>query len=212
MIALHPQRGAAAGGNETMNQAKTRRLTGLALLTAIVVVLQIVATYIKFGPFAITLALAPIIIGAALYGTGAGAFLGAVFGAVVLIMCIAGQDPGGYILWSANPFLTAILCLLKGAAAGFFASLVFKALEKKNPTAATVAAGVVSPVANTGIFLLGLALFFHDILVAWAGGSDLLIYVFTGLVGVNFVVELVVNLVLATVIVRIIHARKTITG
>ena len=38
---------------------KTRRLTGLALLTAIVVVLQIVASFIKFGPFSITLALAP---------------------------------------------------------------------------------------------------------------------------------------------------------
>ena len=45
---------------------KTRRLTGLALLTAIVAVLQVVATFIKFGPFPITLALAPIIIGAAL--------------------------------------------------------------------------------------------------------------------------------------------------
>ena len=69
---------------------KTRRLTGLALMTAIIVVLQVVASFVKFGPFSITLALAPIIIGAALYGAGAGAWLGAVFGVVVLIACIAG--------------------------------------------------------------------------------------------------------------------------
>ena len=45
---------------------KTRRLTGLALMTAIIVVLQVVASFVKFGPFTITLALAPILIGAAL--------------------------------------------------------------------------------------------------------------------------------------------------
>ena len=56
--------------------AKTQRLTGLALMTGTIIVLQIVASFIKFGPFTITLALAPIIIGAALYGAGAGAYLG----------------------------------------------------------------------------------------------------------------------------------------
>ena len=55
---------------------KTRRLTGLALMTAIIVVLQVVASFVKFGPFTITLALAPILIGAALYGPKAGACLG----------------------------------------------------------------------------------------------------------------------------------------
>ena len=38
---------------------KTRRLTGLALMTAIIVVLQVVASFVKFGPFTITLALQP---------------------------------------------------------------------------------------------------------------------------------------------------------
>lgn len=72
---------------------KTRRLTGLALMTAIIVVLQVVASFVKFGPFTITLALAPILIGAALYGPKAGACLGGVFGAVVLLACILGWGP-----------------------------------------------------------------------------------------------------------------------
>ena len=97
---------------------KTRRLTGLALMTAIIVVLQVVASFVKFGPFTITLALAPILIGAALYGPKAGACLGGVFGAVVLLACILGWDPGGAILWNANPFLTALVCLGKGILAG----------------------------------------------------------------------------------------------
>ena len=82
--------------------AKTQRLTGLALMTGIIIVLQIVASFIKFGPFTITLALAPIIIGAALYGAGAGAYLGGVFGVVVFIACVAGWD------------MAAIFCLPPG--------------------------------------------------------------------------------------------------
>ena len=187
---------------------KTRRLTGLALMTAIIVVLQVVASFVKFGPFSITLALAPIIIGAALYGAGAGAWLGAVFGVVVLIACVAGWDMGGNILFTANPLLTAALCIVKGAAAGFVSGLVFRGLSSRSPMGASIIAGIVCPVVNTGIFCVGLAVFFYDTLVAWAGGSDLIYYIIFGLTGVNFVLELAINLVLSTVIVRVVGARK----
>ena len=187
---------------------KTRRLTGLALMTAIIVVLQVVASFVKFGPFSITLALAPIIIGAALYGAGAGAWLGAVFGVVVLIACVAGWDQGGNILFTANPLLTAALCIVKGAAAGFVSGLVFRGLSSRSPMGASIIAGIVCPVVYTGIFCVGLAVFFYDTLVAWAGGSDLIYYIIFGLTGVNFVLELAINLVLSTVIVRVVGARK----
>ena len=187
---------------------KTRRLTGLALMTAIIVVLQVVASFVKFGPFSITLALAPIIIGAALYGAGPGAWLGAVFGVVVLIACVAGWDQGGNILFTANPLLTAALCIVKGAAAGFVSGLVFRGLSSRSPMGASIIAGIVCPVVNTGIFCVGLAVFFYDTLVAWAGGSDLIYYIIFVLTGVNFVLELAINLVLSTVIVRVVGARK----
>lgn len=189
-------------------QEKTRRLTGLALLTAIIIVLQVVASFVKFGPFSITLALAPIIIGAALYGASAGAWLGGVFGVVVFIACVAGWDVGGNILFTANPFLTCVLCIVKGALAGLVAGVVFRGLELRSPMAASIVAGIVCPVVNTGIFCLGLSLFFHDTLVAWAGGTDLIYYIIFGLTGVNFVLELAINLVLSTVIVRVVSARK----
>ena len=51
------------------------RLTSLALLAALVVVLQTVATGIKIGPVPISLTLVPIVVGAILFGQGAGAFL-----------------------------------------------------------------------------------------------------------------------------------------
>lgn len=134
---------------------KTRRLTGLALMTAIIVVLQVVASFVKFGPFTITLALAPILIGAALYGPKAGACLGGVFGAVVLLACILGWDPGGAILWNANPFLTALVCLGKGILAGLAAGLVYRAIawggkshSSGRMLGGSIAAGIVSPVVK----------------------------------------------------------------
>lgn len=188
---------------------KTRRLTGLALMTAIIVVLQVVASFVKFGPFTITLALAPIIIGAALYGAGAGAWLGAVFGVVVLIACVAGWDQGGNVLFTASPLLTAALCIVKGAAAGLVSGAVFRAIMARHyPMGAAITAGILCPVVNTGIFIVGLTLCFHDTLVAWAGGSDLMFYIITVLTGVNFVLELAINLVLSTVIVRVVKARS----
>ena len=80
--------------------SKTFTLVGLAILTAIIIVLQVVTTYFPTKPFAITLALIPIVIGSALYGAKAGAYLGAVFSVVVLIMCAAGADAGGAMVFA----------------------------------------------------------------------------------------------------------------
>ena len=187
--------------------AKTQRLTGLALMTGIIIVLQIVASFIKFGPFTITLALAPIIIGAALYGAGAGAYLGGVFGVVVFIACVAGWDMGGNILFTARPLVTLILCVVKGALAGLAAGAVYRALAQRSPMAGSILAGIMCPVVNTGIFCLGLAGFYYDTLVAWAGGTALVSYVITVLVGLNFLLEMAINLVLSSVIVRVVKAR-----
>ena len=77
------------------SNGKTRRLAGLALFTAIVVVLQLLGSFIKVGPFAVSLVLIPIVVGAAVYGVSAGAWLGFVFGVVVTIAVVTGADQGG---------------------------------------------------------------------------------------------------------------------
>ncbi|MEE0874875.1 MAG: ECF transporter S component [Ruminococcus sp.] len=196
-------------GKNKLNN-KTYRLVGLGILTAIVIVLQVIATYFPTKPFAITLALIPIVIGAAVYGSYAGAYLGAVFSAVVVIMCITGADAGGFMVWQANPVMCVILCMLKGSAAGFFAGLLYNVLSKKNVVLGTVAAAVVAPVANTGIFIIGLLIFFRDILAQWAGGTDIVFWALFIMAGWNFVTELIVNIVLIPVIIRILKAVKAI--
>ncbi len=62
-----------------MNE-KTKKIVGIGIFTAIVVVLQLLGSFIRFGTFSISLVLIPIVVGAALYGIGAGAWLGLAFG------------------------------------------------------------------------------------------------------------------------------------
>lgn len=185
---------------------KTKTVVGLGLLTAIVVVLQAMAVGIRFGVFNITLVLIPIIVGAALYGYWAGAWLGFVFGVVVLL-----TDAGAFLAVSIPG--TIITCILKGACAGLVAGYLYGVLEKKNVTLAVFVAAVVAPVVNTGIFLVGCRLFFYDTIKEWAAGAGFAsagAFMIGGLVGVNFIVELVINLVLSMAIVRIVQIGKTI--
>lgn len=196
-----------------MNNGKqnggTRRMTGLAIFTAIIVVLQVLCTFIRFGPFSITLALAPIIIGTAMYGKGAGAYLGGVFGAVVLVTGLLGWDGGTVmLLMGINPLVCVLVCLLKGVAAGFFAGLCYELIAKKNDKLGVLISGVVCPVVNTGLFIVGMLVFFFDTLSGWAGGQNLLLYIIVGLTGINFLVELAVNIVLSSGITQIIRAGK----
>ena len=106
----------------SVNTEKTRRMVGLSILTALVIVLQFVAEYIKVGATPITLTLVPIVVGSALYGVRGGAWLGGVFGVVVWLMSIANIDPTGALLWNLNPFLTTVICIGKGALAGLAAA------------------------------------------------------------------------------------------
>lgn len=183
------------------NSNKTFTVVGMGLMTAIVVVLQIFAGGIFVGEFNITLALVPIIVGAAIFGWQAGAWLGFVFGVVVLF------QPATQGFMAISIPSTIIVVLLKGALAGLVSGLVYKLVCKKNKLAAVIAAGVASPVVNTGIFALGCFTLFLPTMQAGAsaeGFTNVFAYVFLFMIGGNFFVELGINLVLASAIVVII--------
>ena len=188
---------------------KTKKLTELTMLAAIVVVLTIFSTFIKFGPFSITLALVPIIIGGVLYGAEGGALLGFVFSLVVLITGLFGWDGGTVMmLIGIRPLAAILICLLKGTLAGGVAALVYRAVAKKNGKLAVVLASIVCPVVNTGVFIAGMLLFFTSTLESWASGQGVFYFIIFGLTGINFVVELLSTLALSSVVTAIIKYRK----
>ena len=192
--------------NKASSHGKIQRMAGMSIFIAIIVVLTILCTFVRFGPFSITLALAPIIIGAALYGPGAGAILGGVFGFVVLLTGVFGWDGGTVMyLMSLNALACVLICIGKGAAAGWISGLVYRLIAKKNIHLGVVVAAIVCPIVNTGIFIIGMMLFYMSTLESWAGGQAVIYYAIFGLTGVNFLVELAVNLVLSSGITSIIR-------
>lgn len=190
--------------NESTAKFNVQTIVGMGVLTALVIVLQAIGSVIRFGTFSITLVLVPIIVGAALYGWKAGAWLGFVFGIMVLA-----TDAGAFL--AINIPGTIITCLLKGILAGAAAGIVYELFENKTKLGAVIGAGIVCPVVNTGVFLLGCLVFFLDTVKEWGAGAgyeNVGAFFLFGFVGLNFVIELAINLVLATAIVRILNIIK----
>ena len=183
--------------NSSRKEIKYENKHKKGLLTAVVVVLQLLGSFIHFGPFSISLVLIPIVVGASLYGVLSGAWLGLAFGITVLISGNAAA------FLAVNPGGTVVTVLLKGALAGLLAGAVYKAIEKKNKVVATIVAAIICPVVNTGIFLIGCRLFFFDTIKTWAAGTNVFVYMITGLVGFNFLFELGLNIILSPTIVKL---------
>ena len=184
----------------------------LALLTAIVVLLQIPATMIRFGMFQVSAVLVPIVIGAALINKWAGAWLGLVFGFAVLAIGIVTSDPGLIAFIAVNPAGAIFIVLIKGALAGLLAGLVYRIFQRQQKSSRTVAvvlAAATAPIVNTGVFVIGCYLFFFETIAGWAGGGgglgDVTLFIVATMIGLNFVFELGLNIVLAPVIVRLVQ-------
>lgn len=185
--------------------SKTKKIVGIGLFTAIVVALQLLGGGIKFGIFSISLVLVPIVVGAAVYGWQAGAWLGFAFGVTVLLS----GDAAAFL--AVDPLATVLVVLVKGTLCGLCSGLMYRLLAKTNRVLAVFFAAVTCPVVNTAIFLLGCQMFFLETITKWAsmyGYADAGTYMIFGLAGINFLIELVVNIVLAPVITRIINLGK----
>ena len=182
-----------------MNSQKIKRMVGIASLAAVVVVLQLIANYIPGpGGVSITLALIPLVIGAIIYGPSGGAILGVIMGGIIL------TAPSTASFLNVRPIITVILCLVKTGVAGYVSGLVFNLLKKHNLVVAVVISSILVPILNTGIFSIGCMLFYMETLTEWAGGSNAITFLFLTMIGINFIIEFVINSVLSPTILYIV--------
>ena len=186
-----------------MARFNTKKIAGLGLITAMVIVLQFVGSFIKFGPFSISLVLIPIVVGAALYGWQSGIWLGLVFGVIVLIS----GDAAAFL--TVNPLGTVVTVIIKGIAAGAASGAVYGLLKKINTYFAVAVSAIVCPLVNTGVFLIGCKLFFMPLITEWATGAGMGdrvgLWMIVGMVGLNFIFEMLVNILLSPIILRLIN-------
>ena len=178
----------------------------LALLTALVAVLAYYGGFIKIGGLAsISLTLIPVIIGATLFGPIAGAWLGAVAGVIFFI------TPDALFWFGLSIPGTVITVMIKGILSGLCAGLVYKLLAKINQYVAVLISAIVCTVVNTGIFLIGSLVFFMDTVSGGASAEGISVgaYLIVFFIGLNFVFELIANIVVSPAIVRILNVAKS---
>ena len=190
--------------NYRSNLKSIEQLVLLALFTALVAILAYLGGFIKIGGLAsISLTLIPVVLGAALCGPAAGAWLGGVSGVVFFMTADA-----AFWLGLSIPG-TIITVMVKGILAGYLAAVCYRLFAKKNRYLAVAVSAVVAPVVNTGVFILGCLVFFMDTVNAGAAGESMsaAAYLLIFFVGLNFVFELLSNIVFSPVIVRLLDIK-----
>lgn len=192
-----------------------KNIATLGVLLALVLVLQLALGTVSIGQVQLNFSLIPIVLGAILLGPIAGALLGFISGVIILAQLITVPTLFNTTLWTYNPVVTTLICLLKTTVAGGVAGILFKVVAKKSELGATfVAAGIV-PVINTGLFILGCLCMsgtigiFRDELSAIEGfenfaGMNVFVFILVGIVTFNFFLEFALNLVLAPAIHRVV--------
>ncbi|MBR4377954.1 MAG: ECF transporter S component [Bacilli bacterium] len=185
-----------------MKNDQVKKITGVAILLAIEIVLQAMGNYITPSVVSINLSLIPIALGAILYGPLAGALLGFGNGLVVLL------SPSTEAFLSYSLFGTIVVCLLKCTIAGFLAGFVYKLIAKKNTLIGSIVASLVVPVVNTGLFVLAVFTIFFGLFQPIGTTDEIMKYVFLIMIGWNFVIEFSITAILSPTIARVINIIK----
>ena len=183
----------------------TRMIATTGILVAIEIVLQVIGNYINPGFANINLSLVPIAIGAVLYGPVVGGFLGLICGVMVLVSPSTMQ-----FFMPVSPVGTILACILKTTLAGVVAGFVAKLFKQEKKVYGAIIASILVPIINTGIFAIFAVLFFKPILEGMVIASpelyaDIVIALIAGLIGINFVLEIISTTILTPSLYKIIE-------
>ena len=191
--------------------SNARYIATLAVLTALVVILQIGLGSITIGGTSFSVVLVPIVLGSLMLGATAGGFLGFVFSLIVFIYGLTGVDVFTNVMINASLPLTMLICFAKGVLAGVVPALIFGATKERNVYLAVILAALSAPVINTGLFVGGMLLFsgvYTQAMTAFYtidSSADYIYFVIMIIAGVNFLVEFAVNAILIPVIHTIVR-------
>lgn len=191
--------------NTAWSASKTRRLTLLALFSAIVVMMAVVPNvgYITINPvIGLTTLQIPVIIGAILLGPLDGAFLGLVFGVTSMIQAPFLQPATAFLF---NPFVplgnykSAIIALVPRVLIGVVAAYVFRLFNRfdKTQVIAGAAAGLAGSLTTSVLVLVGLFFFFSGSFGKTAAAA---IKVLAGIFVSNSILEMVVTAIVVSAV------------
>ena len=192
---------------------KTFTLTVTAMLMAMLIVMTFTGIgYIPINPFLkLTLMTLPVAVGAVLCGRYTGLVLGATFGLTSFATALLGMDPVGVVLlqlgWKSALFLL-IVCLVPRILCGWLPALIHEKLKNVNETFSSAVCCALVAIINTVLFLTAFWVFFsvelqtNPDVIAANGGAVTSLWVLFVAAYVNALIELGVNIVLGTAIVK----------
>lgn len=187
---------------KSFNSFTAKQIAGIAVLLALVIVLQAVGGSITIGPVSLNFTLIPIVLGGILFGAIVGGFLGFACGIVVLIQVIMGIYPIYVTMWAGDPIVVTLTCIVKTTVAGILCGWIYNLIVKKSPIVAVFVASAIVPVTNTALFIVG-CLFMTSV-HAESGSQNVLVYILVAIVTFNFFFEFLVNVIVAPALNRVI--------
>mgnify|MGYP002537404954 CR=1 FL=1 len=201
--------------NKLSSHAKTLRMVEIALLTALMLLLQLAFGSLRIGPVTLSFVLVPLVIASVFISPSAGLLIGTISGIVTFIQVLTSGDVFYTFLIATNPVATAFICVVKTALAGLLSGVVYKGVCKvsKYRSLNVILPAIICPVVNTGIFCLGMLAFFGNALqgdptFGAAASAGLISFVFIGLAGINFIYELISNVVICPIISKALYSTK----
>lgn len=193
--------------NKKINiNANLFHLTTNAILTAVIIIMSFTPIgYLKIGTVAITFITVPVAIGAIISGPISGAVLGGIFGLTSFIQCF-GIDPFGTALLNINLIYTLLMCFVPRILTGLLSGLVFKFLSKADKTnlISYVITCLSCSVMNTIFFMASLMVLFGSSdyiksIMDALGQTNVILFMFA-LVGINALIEIIVNSLISAAI------------
>ena len=182
--------------NTTTRRTKIARMTLLAMLAAVLIVLAYVNIPMPMG-LSITFNMIPVAIAVMAMGLPGGVIIGGAFGLISFLQCfgICGSSALGAALVNVSPFLMFVQRFVSRVLVGVLAAVVYRAMCKtKAPLYIRgVVTGFSAAFFNTLFFMSLLVLFFGSTekLAGPIAEKGVLMYIITS-VGINAVVEMVV--------------------
>ena len=187
----------------------TKNVVSLAVLVALLVVLNLLSTVFKVITN-VNLTLIPIVLGALILGVRGGVSLGLISGLMTFVFGVVGVDPFTNILFVNSPVLTFLTCVVKITVAGGLAGWIYEIISKKNKYVATFVASALVPIVNTIIFILGGLAMYNTIASNFS--EDVLYFLVIACAGINFLIELGINLLVAPAIFSVVKVIDKTSG
>ncbi|QTE69594.1 ECF transporter S component [Clostridiales bacterium] len=182
--------------SQNVRRTKVSRMTLLALLVAVLIVLAYVNIPMPFG-LSITFNMIPVAVAAMAMGLPGGMIVGGAFGLISFLQCfgVFGFSALGAALVNISPVLMFIQRFVSRVMVGVLAALVYKAMDRTRAPLYVkgLVTGFSSAFFNTLFFMSLLVLFFgtSEKLAGSIAEKGVLMYIISS-VGINAVVEMAV--------------------